>query len=41
MYRILPNNRTPPNNLPPLLFMITNYKELKEKSVAFKEINEK
>ena len=37
----MPNKRTPPNKRPPFLFMIANYKELKEKSEASKEINAK
>ena len=41
MYRIMPNKRTPPYKRPPFLFMVANYKELKEKSKVFKEINAK
>ena len=41
-YRIMPNKRAPPNKRPPpSLFMIAYYKELKEKSKVFKEINAK
>ena len=37
----MPNKRSPPNKRPPFFFMIVNYKELKEKSEVFKEINAK
>ena len=40
-YRILRNKRPPPNKRPPFLIDITNYKELKEKSEVFGEINAK
>ena len=41
VYRILPNKRTPPNKRPPFFFMITKYKELKEKSEVSKEFRAK
>ena len=41
-YRIMPNKRTPPTKRPSLfLFMISYYKELKEKSDVIKEMNAK
>ena len=38
-YRIMPNKRTPPYKRPPFLFMIVNYKELKEKFEVSKKID--
>ena len=40
-YRIIPNKRPPPVKRPPCFFMITNYKEIKEKFQIFRKTNAK